>query len=55
MRTPGRSRMEEDVMGDDDQRGSGVGFRTGAEMEVVGTGKIGREERGMETNINPSP
>ena len=32
-----------------------MGLDLGAEMEVVGTGKIGREETGMETNINPSP
>ena len=32
-----------------------VGWGSGAEMEVVETGKIGREETGMGTNINPSP
>ena len=32
-----------------------VGWGLGAEMEMVGTGKMRREETGMETNINPSP
>ena len=32
-----------------------MGWGLGAEMEVVGTGKISREETGMGFNINPSP
>ena len=32
-----------------------MGLDLGAEIEVVGTGKIRREETGMGTNINPSP
>ena len=32
-----------------------MGWGLGAEMEVVGTGKIRREETGLGTNINPSP
>ena len=31
------------------------GWGLGAEMEVVGTGKMRREETGMGTNNNPSP
>ena len=32
-----------------------MGWGLGAEMEVVGTGKMRREETGKGTNINPSP